>query len=163
MKPTIIIDGYNLIHRVKELREFLRIDIQHARTELINKLAGLISRKNINIRLVFDGDRVGQPSHQSINRIQIIYSIKPQIADTVIKQFVDKSKNPKNLLVVSSDSSVYQYAKSAKAQAIRSEEFYAKYFDSKKSSTSPNLQQEMSKDELQNWINIFNNTDGNEK
>lgn len=163
MKPSIIIDGYNLIHRVKELREFLKIDIQHARIELINRLTGLISRKNISIRLVFDGDRVGQPSHQSINKIHVIYSIKPQIADTVIKQFVDKSKNPKNLLVVSSDSSVYQYAKSAKAQAIRSEEFYSKYLDSKKSSPSPNLQEEMSQHELQNWVDIFNNTEGNEK
>jgi len=157
MKPSIFIDGHNLIHRIKELREYMQKDHENARNELISRLVRLISKKNINIHLVFDGNRVGQPSNQNINGIHVTYSIKPQTADTVIKLLLDKSNNPRNVLVISSDNSVYQYAKTSKAQVLRSEEFYKKYLHVDRSFESTGKEKEMSSEELQNWIELFDN------
>ena len=163
MKPSIFIDGHNLIHRVKELREYMQTDHELARNELIGRLVRLISNKNINIHLVFDGNRVGQPSNQYINGIHVTYSIKPQTADTVIKLLLDKSNNPRNVLVVSSDNSVYQYAKTSKAQVLRSEEFYKKYIHVDRSFESTGKEKEMSPEELQNWIELFDKKTKNEE
>lgn len=163
MKPIILIDGHNLIHRVAAMRELMQTNPEHARHELIRKLVQLLSRKNLKIHLFFDGDRVGQPSNQKIQGIHITYSVKPQTADSIIKLYLDKQNYTGNVLVVSSDNSVYQYAKTSKAQVMRAEEFYQKYLHFERSDDLSPKEQEMSIEELQSWIELFKNKKTNGK
>ncbi len=162
MNPEIIIDGHNLLHRASDLREIMGRNPEEAREVLIHKLNLLRSGKRIKISLVFDGDRVGQPSRQNVGGISVTYSIKPVTADTLIKRMLQKHENPANVLVVSSDNSILQYAKTYRAQVLRSEEFYRKHLGVKAKPDEDGKQADMSKAELAQWMKIFNQTDENE-
>ncbi|MCM8796065.1 MAG: NYN domain-containing protein [Candidatus Omnitrophica bacterium] len=123
MSLHFIIDGYNIIHhaayisqrpkRAKEERfallEFIRI----------NKLCGSTRNK---ILIVFDG----YPDPSILNRIskdmEVVFS-KNEKADSKIKQFIERSVNPKNVVVVSDDKEIGFFAKSYACRWVKVEEF----------------------------------------
>ena len=155
MTPEIIIDAYNLIYRASDLRKHLQQSLENAREQLLQKLIVFRQNKKIKITVVFDGNRVGQPSSVTRSGLQIHYSIPPKNADEIIKFLVRRRKNPRNITVVSSDNEILNFATS-RANIMKSEEFYQKYLQVEQEEDSENTKQEMTEKELQNWLMIFN-------
>ncbi len=119
MSLHYIIDGYNLIKHpsfwpAKKFRDERLTLLELIRTE---KLCG--SSKN-KITVVFDGYAGNFKSNDS--GIEVIFSGE-RTADEKIKEIVQSRGNPKNIVVVSDDREIKDFAKICSAKAVGIEEF----------------------------------------
>ena len=118
---TYIIDALNVIHKEPSLRNLLSGNMNNALNGLIQKISLFASRyKSYKFKLIADGSNY-ELTNPYIN-IKVITSGNIK-ADTVIKEKIDKSKNKKNITVVSSDTEVYNYGKINSCTVRTSEEF----------------------------------------
>ncbi len=119
----IIIDGYNLIRRSRELARVDSRDLEAGRMALIKLLAAYKKVKGHRITVVFDGagGPVGASRRDRQRGIDIRFSGPGQTADSLIKAMV-KHKGER-LLVVSSDREVAGFAEGAGAESLESETF----------------------------------------
>lgn len=162
MTSEIIIDAYNLVHRSGDLKKILNESLENAREQLLHKLIAFKSGKKIKITIVFDGNHVGQPSNIKRSGMQIHYSIPPQKADDVIKILLRKKKNCRNVTVISSDNEVLGFARTSRANVMKSEDFYKNYLVFEEKFNTTEKQQQMSKAELQIWLNLFDQAEKND-
>ncbi len=157
--PHIIIDAYNLIHRVKDLREILEQSLERSRTALLTRLETYRQKKHVQITVVFDGDNVGENPVRTISGLHVIFSRNPQKADPIIKDMVRRSKKRGSILVVSSDRSVADYARSMGARSMPSEEFYQRFLIFERSNPlSEKYDQTLTKSEVKAWMELFNSS-----
>ncbi len=127
---TIIIDAYNLMHKVTELRLLLAQSQEICVDTMIEKLRSHFWGKGVKCTLVFDG--FGQNKHE--NNINVKFSktgVGPDYgnADGLIKHLIEKSKNPKLIKVVSSDREVSSFAKECGSRILSSEGFWGEVKD----------------------------------
>ncbi len=159
MKPSrhIIVDAYNMIHRVRDLRTILQQNLEQSRIALVNRLAVYKRQKRVRVTAVFDGASVGLRSTARKSGIEIIFSSSPQDADTLIKNLVLKSPHRASVLVVSSDRSVADYARSMGAESMKSEQFFNRFL--RLQSPHPieeKYDQHLSEKDVQEWLDLFN-------
>ena len=159
MIPEIIIDAYNLIHRCSDLRKLVKQNLEESREQLLHNLIVFKKNKKIKITIVFDGDMAGRPHYVNQSGMNIHYSVPPKKADDVIKDILQKQKNHRSITVVSSDNEITGFAKTCKANTMRSEEFYTKYLIFEDKYDSLENEQKMSKTELAQWLEIFGQSD----
>lgn len=114
-----IIDGNNLIGKVLSLKILQKKDKQGSREKLAIIIDNYFSQKNAKVFLHFDG----YPKEPiRINNVSIIYS-ENLSADEKIKNQISKSKNPRNIIVVTSDNNLTEYARVCSSTVIKCEEF----------------------------------------
>lgn len=118
---TYIIDALNVIHKEPSLRNLLGGNMNNALNGLIQKISIFASRyKSYKFKLVIDGSNYDLTNpYMNIN----VITSGNQKADNVIKKRIDKTKNKKNITVVSSDIEVYNYGKVNACTVRTSEEF----------------------------------------
>ena len=115
-----IIDGNNLIGKIKRLSDLQNKDKQSAREQLVYLLQNYFSGKKIKVSLHFDGF---ENSRVNISNGKVIYS-DSKTADEKIKDQISASKNRKEIIVISSDSGIRNYAKVCGCSLLTGEEFY---------------------------------------
>lgn len=114
-----IIDGNNVIGKISSLKILQSKDKQLSREKLALMMERFFSKRNAKVSLHFDG----YPGKEiKILNIKIIYS-ENITADEMIKKEIEKSKNPKNLVVITSDSNLKDFARKCSCKIISSEEF----------------------------------------
>ncbi len=103
-----------------------------------------------NVTLHFDGF-----TNQPINsqKIKIIYS-ENKTADQNIKQQIENSKSPKNLIVVSSDNNIKEFARVCSAKTLASEDFAAEI--QKEKNVNEESERIKSIDNVEEFKRIFN-------
>lgn len=111
---TIIIDGNNLIHKIKNLKAQFAVDPKGAAISLIEIVR---SRSQSNARTIFVFDGYG-----SIANKNVIFS-KQLSADEVIRKYIEEFPTHKNLKVISSDIHITSLAKACGCEIQKSEEF----------------------------------------
>ena len=114
-----IIDGNNLIGKIKILNQIQKKNKQQSREKLAFMLGRYFSKRKASVSLHFDGfenDSIKVPG------VKIIYS-GSVTADEKIKIEIDRSKNPKNNILVTSDSNLAEFGRVCSCQIIKSEEF----------------------------------------
>ena len=119
----IIIDGYNLMHRVKmkgdtleRKREFL--------AGLINAFAALNEIREVAI--VFDAGKGGSSlrGRQSMGVTDLYYATQEETADDFIMDMIKKRKGKaKEYLIVSSDNKIIRFAQENFMNTMGSDEF----------------------------------------
>jgi predicted RNA-binding protein with PIN domain len=114
-----IIDGNNLLHKIKTLEALMKKDKQAPREKLAFMVERFAGAKKIKISLHFDGF-VNIPI--KADRIKILYSEK-RSADDDIRNEIESAKNRRNLTVVTSDEALKQFAKKCGCESILSEDF----------------------------------------
>ncbi len=151
----IIVDGYNLIHAIPELKNKLSHDLEAARNDLLNLLIRYRNKKKVNITVIFDG-RPGSIEDQEMKKgLKVQFSQAPEKADQVIKRMIDKIEGEKGVMVVSSDREIFDYAKVCGLARIKSGEFAAQLLPSPAKKNKKKTDAEMSDDELQEWMRLF--------
>ncbi len=121
---TYFVDGNNLMGKIPSMKSRMKSDKVGVREELALKLDRTFIGTNNKVVLFLDGF---QSDLIRTNKTEVVYSdSKP--ADIVIKQRIDLSKNPRNIVVVSSDNEVYNYGKKCSCEVLKSEEFIVKFF-----------------------------------
>ena len=115
-----IIDGNNLIGRIKSLSQLQKKDKQGSREKLVHLLNRYFAGKKIKLSLHFDGF---QNLALAVSKGRIYYSEKNS-SDNLIRKEIDNSKNPKLIILVTSDRSLMNYGKANSCTVISSDEFY---------------------------------------
>lgn len=119
----IAIDGYNLIRQSPYFSTLDQQDLQSGREALVDTLAAYKRIKRYAITVVFDGASApaGMVRRDRIKGIELRYSRPGELADAVIKRMAAREKQ--NLLVVSSDNEIVDYAQSMGSAVISAPEF----------------------------------------
>jgi len=120
----IVIDGYNLIRQSDHLRSFDRRSLEEGRNALIRFLVPYKKGRPHAITVVFDAWDGGGPLEERDRQggIDIIYSRRGKKADDVIKEMMGRRRG-EEILVVTSDRDVADYAVRRGATAVSSPEF----------------------------------------
>lgn len=116
---TYIIDGNNLIGKIPLLMNLQKKDRLASREKLVYMLDRHFIKKKVNVTLHLDG----HPANKiNSSKMKIIYS-ENQTADEKIKKQISQSKSPRNIIVVTSDSNLAQFAKVCSSTVVSSEQF----------------------------------------
>lgn len=115
-----IIDGNNLIYKIKKLEKLVKSDNQNVREKLSFMIENYFIQKNVSITIYFDGY---ENLPIKLNKVKIIYSEK-DTADNKIRLQIDAAKNKRNLVVISSDvKDIIRYAEKNGCSILASEQF----------------------------------------
>ncbi|MDR3666898.1 MAG: NYN domain-containing protein [Ignavibacteriaceae bacterium] len=137
-----IIDGNNLIGKIGSLQKLQNKNKQSTREKLAFKLEDYFHDKpNIKVSLHLDGFP-GQSI--KVQNIRIIYSGK-KTADDEIKSQIGNEKNPRNVILVSSDRQLKDFASVCGCDCISSEDFSKSIMP-----RSPEDEEQKRQDELNN-------------
>ena len=114
-----IIDGNNLIGKIRLLSILQSKDKQASREKLAFLIDRYFANKKIEVTLHLDGF-----ANEKINtsRIKLIYSNEIS-ADEKIKKQIEAAGNKRNTTVVSSDNNVREFAKVCGCACVLSEDF----------------------------------------
>lgn len=159
----IIIDGYNVLHRVPALERLLEKGLEPARVELILLVRSLLTRKNVEAVLVFDGDRPGMRSQSAAGtrRLQVLFSSQTHKADDLIRSMLEQESKPARLTLVSDDNEIKAVARSVGARTLSARSFYQRLTRPVRGADlNRKFDYEISPDELEEWIDLFNGDDG---
>jgi predicted RNA-binding protein with PIN domain len=144
MIKKYIIDGNNLIGKIKSIWELQQKDKQASREKLAFVLDRYFAKKKLKVSLHYDGFAADAIR---TSKVKIFYSDN-KTADSKIKIEIDQSKNPKLIAVVSSDNSVKQYAKLNSCSVISSEEFGNEIFKKEDTDREEELIKQIDNNEL---------------
>jgi len=114
-----IIDGNNLIGKIASLQILQGKNKQASREKLAYLIERFFIDKKFNVSLHFDGY---QNSPIKISKVKIIYS-NSRSADDEIKDEIERTKNRRNIIVVTSDNNLREFARVCYCESILSEEF----------------------------------------
>jgi predicted RNA-binding protein with PIN domain len=114
-----IIDGNNVIGKVPELFKLQKSDKQRSREQLVYLLQRYFHNKKINLTLHFDGfANIPLP----LSKGKIIYS-ENKTADSLIKENIERIKNRKNIILVTSDNELKNFGKACGCTIVSSKDF----------------------------------------
>jgi len=116
-----IVDGYNLINKIAEIKN---LSLSDKRSYLVFLLEDFRRTTSLNnkISVVFDGREDVISSEVLSRRIEVMFS-KGESADLLIKKLVKNSPNPRNILVITEDKAIINYVRSRGANSEKSSEF----------------------------------------
>lgn len=129
--PFIIVDGYNLLHKIRAGRQLSGPgNLRRARFAMIQTIAGHFSpNEQVRLTIVFDAaepievDPSGRSESEG-HQITILYASEFDSADTLISELLRKHSAPRQVIVVSSDRQVQQHARRRKASFVDSLEWF---------------------------------------
>jgi predicted RNA-binding protein with PIN domain len=106
--PKLLLDGYNIIHKIPQLQNHLNHGLEDARKALANFMItwAKTTHHKGSISIVFDGRDGIISSSQSLCGIKCIYTKTKQEADDKIISIVRNSQNKKDITVISDDNYV---------------------------------------------------------
>lgn len=121
----IVIDGYNLIRRVPELRVLDRDDLEAGRDGLVQELSTYRAGKGHRIIVVFDGAEALHlgGSRERVAGIAVRYSPRGRSADSVIKEMCRESQAD---VVVTADREIMDAARRAGVTPVSPDLFWDK-------------------------------------
>lgn len=130
-----IIDGYNVIHKIDEIKKSVS-----PRQEFVYyiKRNNLTGSSNNKVTIVFDGG----PHYEEFiaeKQFNIMFS-QDTSADELIKDRISRAKNKKQIVVVSDDREIREAARREGAQILRTKEFLTKKKKIQKESSAPRKQ-----------------------
>lgn len=115
----IIIDGYNLIKQIAGKPHVSNVE----RDKFVNQIAQYLRKQKFDGIIVFDGGATSHPYRLNYQGITVIFSGYKEKADHVIMRLIDEHKN-QELLVVSSDREIRNYAQERKKTSLAASDFY---------------------------------------
>lgn len=145
-----IIDGNNLIGKIKSLRNLQKKDGKTAREKLALLIDRFFAGKQVKITLDFDGY---ENLSIRLSKGRIYYS-QSKTADDLIKHQIEMEKNPRNVIVISSDSNVIEFARVCHCNLIKSEEFSINLQKQKDFDEEENLKRNISNNEIKKLFGL---------
>ena len=125
MTVRLLIDGYNVIRHSASLRTQEDLALELGRKALLERLREYKRVRGHRITVVFDAaSKANLGEEQSIEKgINVIYSSQGETADSVIKRICQKQGG--NVLVITSDRELADYAERCGSVTMDSEDFEA--------------------------------------
>ena len=96
------------------------------RAEVVRRVAAFCRARNVKATVVFDGHPLRPDmAAQELGLVSLRVPPQGQDADTVIRELVERTARPAELIVVTSDKALYSYVKTLGAAVLRAHEFNA--------------------------------------
>ncbi len=101
----LLVDGYNCIFAWQELKELADVNIDGARSKLLDCLCNYQGIEQIEVIVVFDAYRVkGHDTEiMDYHNIHVVYTKEAQTADSYIEKFAYENSHKYNITVATSD------------------------------------------------------------
>ncbi len=154
---TLVIDGYNVIHRLPAFRRFLEVSLERAREELIQLVRAYVARRKVSAVVVFDGQAgLAAPDWPANGRLRVLFSRPPRDADAVIRDLVTRAENRKALTVVTDDVEIIRFAAANQVPSLSTSVFYDR-LNQRPATTEVDGKYDspLSPDELDDWLQLF--------
>jgi len=113
-----IIDGNNLIGKIESLKKLHKKGKQLSRVKLSFMMERYFSKRKALVGLFFDGF---ENEKINVSGIRIYYS-ESLTADEKIKKEIERSSNPKSIILITSDRNLLEFAKACSCTTIKCEE-----------------------------------------
>ena len=126
---TFLIDGNNLIGKIKKLFALQQKDKQASREQLIYLLDKYFKLQKNKGVVYYDGF---QSTAIASDYVRIKYS-QNQTADDIIREDISHAKNRINLIVITSDSALSNFARACSCEVKKSETFAKQFLEAKPS------------------------------
>lgn len=142
-----IIDGNNLIGKIRSLSILQSKDKQASREKLAFSIDRYFANKKVEVTLHFDGfasNKINTP------RIKLIYSNELS-ADEKIKKQIESVGNSRNISVITSDNNLKEFTKVCGCKCVLSEDF------AKELIKGDNVDEEEARIKAMDDVNIFKN------
>ena len=153
----IIIDGYNLLRAIQMANEDPESinDVQLCR--LLSSYFKLIGEEG---EIIFDGTGPrDKQKFEDMGNLEVIFAGPGSDADTIIEDKISASTAPKRLTVVSSDRRLRRAARTRRATAVKSLDFWDdvhKQLSRKRPPKEPpGKRQGISEGETDQWLKLF--------
>lgn len=149
-----IIDGYNVVHAIPSLKKTLAHNAESARELLIHSAGRFSLTKKIRCTIVFDGSAPNNFRKQSTSApIHVVYSA-PLTADAKIKQMIEHSKNRNQLVIITSDREILDFAKVCSCQTHTAKHF-SNLLQGSDDSASEKTDPPLTQSQIDEWLKIF--------
>jgi predicted RNA-binding protein with PIN domain len=114
-----ILDGHNILLKKNVLKSRVPGDPAQVFNQLILRCQRFVSGKSKKCTVFFDGAPPGDII-KGIKQVQVTFSYN-QTADSMIKSLIERSKNPRNLIIVSDDTEIQRFARvySCEIQSVK--------------------------------------------
>ena len=122
---TFIVDAYNLMHKIPELKKLLSEEQDIIVDTLIAKIQNHFYHSRNKVILVFDGhgkNKISRNIEARFASTDITHTYDN--ADQLIRAIIDRSRNKKLLNVISSDNEIKWYAGDSGCNVISSGSFW---------------------------------------
>ncbi|MFC1509632.1 NYN domain-containing protein [Candidatus Omnitrophota bacterium] len=115
MPRYLIIDGYNAMHKIKELEDKKDISLEAARLYFIKMLQEFMARKSMfdKVSLVFDSKddyALGVRKHL-YGKVEVLFATKDRDADSVIVEILRNAPDKAKISVSSDDNFVKNHTR----------------------------------------------------
>ena len=115
-----LIDGHNLIAGLPDIR----LDDPDDEAKLVNKLKSFVAGGGKKCSVVFDGGIPGGQSAMSNNAVKVTFAAAERSnADSIIKRRIQRARDAKYWIVVTSDHEVLNFAHSHGLRTMTASEF----------------------------------------
>ncbi|MBO4912145.1 MAG: TetM/TetW/TetO/TetS family tetracycline resistance ribosomal protection protein [Butyrivibrio sp.] len=122
----LLVDGYNVIHASKELKELAMHDLKAARDSLIDTLSNFQGYRREEVLLIFDAYKVpgGKEHIEKLNNLTVIYTKEAETADQYIEKAAHEFSKKYRVTVATSDAIEQVIVFSAGAIRMSASEFW---------------------------------------
>lgn len=153
---TYLIDGNNVLRANPEWEKVFKENPENAKDYFVQKVVDYFKDKKNQATIFFDGFSFVHSFSKISNNVSIKHA-KNKTADETILITIEKSKNPKNLVIVTNDIPLSKKAKLYQCRLISSSEFINMLTSTNtKSKDKPD---ELSKSDIDYWLRIFREND----
>jgi len=164
MAQHYILDGYNVIHAIPKLLQALDVSAKAARQQLSEHVRAYCHSGEITATIVYDSRTIPNmfDDYQDGEQPSVVYVSSSTDADEYIISEAEKYASP-STTIVSGDKKVTGMASAAGCSTMTPKEFFE--FTEKKITGRPGKtpkkyrDQSMSDDEIDKWMDIFQNGD----
>lgn len=152
-----IIDGDNLIGSCSDIS----LEDPQARSKLIHFVRRFQENRNSNVIIVFDGGPGNGVHREEVSpKLCVRYPLNSSSADEEIKQILDGFDYFKNVILVTSDRELREFAKKKGAKIINSIEFFFELkrisrISGKEEETKKRIDARLSDQEVDLWLKVF--------
>ena len=154
-----LIDGHNLIPKLG-----LRLDAIDDEMELIAILQEFCRMEQKQVEVFFDGAPAGQAGTRKLGAVTAHFVRLGNSADNAIRNQLKRlGKNARNWTVISSDRQVQAEARAVRAEVTSSDVFAALLKQARNSTPKPNVEQNLSPREVEDWLKLFEERNRNKK
>ncbi len=152
----VLIDGHNLIGKIPDISLSDRDD----ESKLLRRIQQYRARTGRRVTIFFDNGTIYKPgSTQKLGGITIRYAPHGITADTLIITQLRRERNPKEVLVVSSDRAIQRAAKIARANVMSSTEFARTLSNLRAPTALGKNDSPLPPNEVDEWLSIFGESD----
>jgi predicted RNA-binding protein with PIN domain len=148
----VLIDGHNLIGRLPDIS----LEDPDDEAQLVSRLQGYAARTGKWVTVVFDRGMPGGRSRVlSGGRVEAVFAPTGRKADRVLMERIRRSRDPRGLIVVTSDREVIAAAQNRGARVVRAEAFVGELEASPTLRVARKADVHLSSDEVDEWLKLF--------